>query len=289
MPRGRRELRLSTASRYAWMIRNYIAPAIGEHRLGALRAEHLDRLYADLVDHGGVGGRSLALKTVYDVHVIIRSALCFALRCHLVDHNVALDARPPRPTTRSRPSPEIWTAAQLATFLTQTAHLRLCPALYLAAATGMRRGELAGLRWRDWQRSTGRLSIARSRQSVQGHTVEVPTKTAASRRCIDLDSGTEQVLARWRRRQQRDGHPAGPDDAIFTNAAGDPIHPESITQLFDRQVARIGLPGSVSTTSATPTPRCSSPTPSPSRSSPNDSATPTRLSRSPRINTCFPA
>jgi integrase len=179
MPCRHREPRPSTASRYGWMIRNYIVPAIGEHRLSALRAEHLDRLYADLVDHGGVGGRSLALKTVYDVHVVIRSALHFAARRHLVDHNVALETRPSRSTTRSRPSPEIWTAEQLATFLAQTAHLRLFPALHVAATTGMRQGELAGLRWRDWQHSSHRLSIARSRQSVQGRTVEVPTKTAA--------------------------------------------------------------------------------------------------------------
>jgi integrase len=224
------------------MIRNYINPAIGEHRLNALRPEHLNRLYVELVDHGGVGGRSLALKTVYDVHVVIRTALRDATRRHLVDHNVAVDATPPRATTRARRSPEFWTAAQLAHFLARTAHLRLYPALHLAATTGLRRGEHAGLRWGDWQRSTHRLSIARSRQSVQGRTVEVPTKTAASRRCIDLDPDTEHVLERWRRQQSRDGHAIDSDDPIFTNTTGTAIHPESITQLFDRQVVRLDLP-----------------------------------------------
>ena len=242
MPRRRRELRPATAKRYEWMVRNYITPVVGDLQLTSLRAEHLDRLYADLVDRGAANGGPLATKTVYDVHVVIRSALRHATSCRLVDHNVALDAHPPRPTMRSRPSPEIWTSEQLAQFLGATTHLRLHPALHLAATTGMRRGELAGLRWADWQPAAHRLSIARSRQSIGGRAVEIPTKTATSRRCIDLDPGTEHILDVWRQRQRCDGLPADTGDPIFTNTVGDPIHPESITQLFDRQAARLGLP-----------------------------------------------
>ncbi len=242
LPRRRRELRPSTARRYQWYIDNYITPAIGFHRLAGLRAEHLDRMYVDLLAHGGRNGAALSAKTVYDVHVVMRSSLRFAADRHLVDHNVAADARPPRTSTRSRPSAEIWTAQQLASFLAHTAHLRLYPAIHLAATTGMRRGEIAGLRWGDWHIDTHRLSVARSRQSIQGGTVEVPTKTAASRRSIDLDANTEQVLARWRRRQQRDGQPVGVHDPIFTNRHGEPVNPESISQLFDRKAVSSGLP-----------------------------------------------
>jgi integrase len=196
LPRRRRELRPSTARRYQCYVEHYITPAVGAHRLAGLRAERLDRMYNDLLAHGGRDGGALSAKTVYDVHVVMRSSLRFAVDRHLVDHNVAADARPPRISTRSRPSAEIWTAQQLASFLTHTAHLRLYPAIHLAATTGMRRGEIAGLRWGDWRVDTHRLSVARSRQSIQGGTVEVPTKTAASRRSIDLDANTEQVLTR---------------------------------------------------------------------------------------------
>ena len=242
LPRRRRELRPSTTSRYQWHVDNYITPAVGAHRLAGLRAEHLDRMYNDLLAHGGRGGGALSAKTVYDVHVVMRSSLRFAVDRHLVDHNVAADARPPRISTRSRPSPEIWTAHQLASFLAHTAHLRLYPAIHLAATTGMRRGEIAGLRWGDWHLDTHRLSIARSRQSIQGGTVEVPTKTAASRRSIDLDANTEQVLDRWRRRQGREGQPVGVHDPMFTNEHGEPVNPESISQLFDRKTLSSGLP-----------------------------------------------
>jgi integrase len=106
----------------------------------------------------------------------------------------------------------------------------------------MRRGELAGLRWGDWHQGTHSLSIARSRQVVAGRSVEVPVKTRTSRRCIDIDPETERVLRSWRSRQRRDGHPTGTNDPIFTNEAGAPVNPESIYQLFHRQVLRLGLP-----------------------------------------------
>ena len=106
----------------------------------------------------------------------------------------------------------------------------------------MRRGELAGLRWGDWNPSTHRLSIARSRQVVAGRSVEVAVKTRTSRRCLDLDGETEGVLRTWRKRQKRDGHPTSTNDPIFTNQAGQPVNPESIYQLFQRQVRRLEMP-----------------------------------------------
>ena len=111
-----------------------------------------------------------------------------------------------------------------------------------AAFTGMRRGELAGLRWGDWQRDTHRLSIARSRQVVAGRSLEVPVKTRTSRRCIDFDLTTEQLLEQWRRHQRRDGHRVEVADPIFTNTHGDAVHAESISQLFDRHLARTDIP-----------------------------------------------
>ena len=63
-----------------------------------------------------------------------------------------------------------------------------------------------------------------------------------SRRCIDLDSTTETILGCWRRLQRRDGHPVDLGDPIFTNRTGRAVHPESISQLFDRHLARTDIP-----------------------------------------------
>ncbi|HUP75771.1 MAG TPA: tyrosine-type recombinase/integrase [Acidimicrobiales bacterium] len=242
MPRRRTQLRATTAHRYEWMIDNYINPRIGDVHLRGLRVEHVDRLYHDLLTGGSRTGGELASKTVYDVHLIIRSSLADAARRSLVGSNVALLARAPRAQPRARCGPETWTAGQLRDYLDSAAHLRLYPALHVAATTGMRRGELAGLRWGDWQRDTHRISIARSRQVVGGKSVEVAVKTRTSRRCIDLDPKTEEILGRWFRQQRRDGGPVGLGDPIFTNGVGCAVHPESTSQLFDRHLARTVIP-----------------------------------------------
>jgi integrase len=75
-------------------------------------------------------------------------------------------------------------------------------------------------------------------QSVAGNPVEFDVKTRTSRRCIDLDDNTVQVLARWRRKLYRDGLPHGADDWMFLNTSGRFLNPESVSQLFDRIVRR---------------------------------------------------
>lgn len=143
---------------------------------------------------------------------------------------------------------------------------RLYPALHLAAHTGMRRGEVAGLKWSDLNLGTRRLSISRTVQSVAGTPTEFGAKTRTSRRCVDLDETTVSVLNHWRRRLRRDRLPDGADDWMFCNTKGRFLNPESLSQLFGRILRRSGLPRIRFTTCATRTRRCWLPTGSPSRS-----------------------
>lgn len=135
-----------------------------------------------------------------------------------------------------------WTATELATFLTAARAQRLYPALHLTAHTGMRRGEVIGLKWCDLDIGTRRLSIRRTLQCVGGQPVEFGVKTRNSRRCVDLDVTTVGELRRWRRRLHRDGLPHGIDDWMFCNPAGRFLNPQSLSQLFDRIIKSTGLP-----------------------------------------------
>ncbi|MEO5678144.1 MAG: site-specific integrase, partial [Acidimicrobiales bacterium] len=87
-------------------------------------------------------------------------------------------------------------------------------------------------------RTNNRLSISRTLQNVAGRPVEFDVKTRTSRRCIDIDENTMDVLARWRRKLYRNGLRHGPDDWMFLNTTGRFINPESLSQLFDRSVKR---------------------------------------------------
>lgn len=97
---------------------------------------------------------------------------------------------------------------------------RLHLARHLTAYTGMRRGEVVGLKWSDLDRTMKRLSISRTLQNVAGQAVEFDGKTRTSRCCIDIDDHTMWVLAQWRRKLYRHGLPHGADDWMFLNTLG---------------------------------------------------------------------
>jgi len=241
VPQKRRHVRATTAYRYAWFVEHYINPAMGDIPLRRLRADHLDGLYEALASTGGRSGDGLAPKTILEVHMIVRAALDLAVQRKLVTHNVAHGAQARRrPPTRA--AARCWSAVELRAFLASARHHRLYPALHLAAHTGMRRGEIVGLKWFDLDRTASRLSISRTLQNVGGRPVEFGGKTRTSRRTVELDEQTMRTLSGWRRRLANDGLPHGPDDWMFCNATGRFLNPESVSQLFDRIVRRTELP-----------------------------------------------
>jgi integrase len=241
MPNKRRHVRATTAYRYAWFIERYINPAIGPIPLRRLRSDHLDSLYEQLATIKGRRGTGLAPKTILEVHMIIRAALAEALDRELVSRNVALHARSHRRPPASAAA-RSWTFDELRTFLTTARGQRLYPALHLAAHTGMRRGEIVGLQWSDFDEARSRLSISRTLQKVGGRPTEFGVKTRTSRRSVDLDRNTAAEIDRWRQQLRRDRLPNGPNDWMFCNRSGRFLNPESMSQLFDRVVQRASMP-----------------------------------------------
>ncbi len=230
-----------TRCRYKWMVEKNINPRIGHVKLGRLRASDLDALYADLLNHGGKSGQGLATKTVLEVHRTISNALDLAVDRQLIDINPAHKARPPSNPRRSEVA-AIWDAEQLAHFLCHTQHKRLYPSLHLTAFTGIRRGELAGLNWADLNIESCTLSITRTRQMAGGQVVQAPVKTRTSRRCIDLDTETVEILQQWRRRLVKEGAQVTRSTPMFLNKDHQAPSPESFSQLFTRSTTTAGLP-----------------------------------------------
>lgn len=112
----------------------------------------------------------------------------------------------------------------------------------LAAATGMRRGELLGLRWTDVHLDTGRIEVTQALSAVGYTTSFSRLKTKTSRRCIILDPDTLEHLCAWRTRQAEVLAAAGRTNTlglVFTGSDGGLLHPHLASQAFARAVQKL--------------------------------------------------
>jgi integrase len=243
LPGKRLTLRMSTWNGYRRKVERHIVPTLGRISIRRLRPGHLEALYERLL-HPDDGRRPLAPKSVLEVHLIIRGALADAVGNGLVSRNVALVAHAPRLRSIPKVEHRVWTPEQLRTFLRAAAGHRLFPAFWLAAATGMRRSELLGLRWTDIDLSRATIAINRGLIAVAYELHETRCKTRNARRPINLDATTIAVLRAWQTWQRTEQHAAGIDDLgwVFTDPSGQPVHPHAISQAFERIAARAGLP-----------------------------------------------
>jgi integrase len=232
-----RGLRPSTLARYESHVRCAIGPSLGGLPLQAVMPTHLNSLYSDL----RAAGR--APKTIRNVHGVVSKALADAERWGLVGRNAARLADVP---AVARPKLRVWSPEQTRGFLSAVASDRLFAAWLLAATTGMRRGELLGLRWADVDLDVGVLRVTQARVRAGNQVVAGEPKTARGRRTIALDPATVAALRQHRKRQAEERLLAGPRYAdsglVFTMPDGSPIHPNRFGLWFRRRAHAAGLP-----------------------------------------------
>ncbi|MCB0951168.1 MAG: site-specific integrase [Microthrixaceae bacterium] len=255
LPVQETRLRASTYDSYRRNIDLHVIPALGERLLDRLTAEDIDLFYASLLKNGSkrtsktpdgeqAEPKGLAPKTVHNIHVMLNKALSDAARKGTVVRNVVAMADAPSLQARKRAEIKAWDVDQLVAFLDAIAPHRLSPAFFLAAHTGMRRGEVLGLRWRDLDLDANRVAVRQALVSVAYEVSISDVKTGTSRRTIDIDADVVQMLSDWfkTRTEERDGTEPAADDLVFTKDDGSWLHPDTFSQLFDRTVARIKVP-----------------------------------------------
>jgi integrase len=234
-------LRPSTWENYGDYIAAYVQPSIGATRLQDLTAVRLNLLYGHLLERGRVktpGG--LAPKTVQNVHRMLHRAMKDAVKWGYLPRNIVDDAEAPRVR---RHQPQVWTPAQMRSFVTSVQRDRFYALWLLVVTTGMRRGELAGLRRQDVDVEYGRVSPRVTRVVVAGYSQESDPKTAHGERTLALDPVTVAALRTYfdtwasERRLLGQGSPL-----LFVWPDGRPLHPDTITALFHKHVAAAGLP-----------------------------------------------
>jgi integrase len=188
----------------------------------------------------------LAPKTVKNVHRMIHLALASAVAWRYIDYNPAEHAALPRESRKgTRRRGTTWTPDELAAWLAMAVNDRDAGIWVLAATTGMRRSELAGVERELLDLDNATLEIADTRVVVDGKADESDGKTESGRRVISLDPLTVAYLRRHLAMldNEREAFGASYYDSglLVCHPDGRPVHPDTITDRFNRLVDRAGV------------------------------------------------
>jgi integrase len=221
----------------------HVVPPLGTKPLQQLTPPMLNSLYAKLAT-GSETRKPLSAKTISYIHSTLHKVLADAVDSGLLGRNVAAGAKPPRPARRATGGINAWDPEELGAFLAQVRDTRLEAIWRLSAMTGMRRGEILGLRWCDLDLNRARLSVRQALVSV-GYEVVHSTPKSHSARVIDLDQETVVQLQAHRVRQEAERAEWGADyqdqDLVVAKENGEPIHPHTFSQAFERLIEKAGL------------------------------------------------
>jgi integrase len=233
-----------TLERYRELLAHHVRPHIGAMRLQKLRTIDLAGLYGRLQRPKDQGGSGLAARSVGHVHRLLHRIFGHAVKWSLIVSNPASAADPPRV---ERAEVEILHPDQIKAVMAAIRGRWIRPIVMLALATGARRGELCGLRWRNVDMEAGRISIESSLEQTNAGLRCKEPKTKAGRRTVSIPPVIAgQLGAHWREQQEQRlslgrGRSSG-DDFVFARLEGEPIPPDTLSQEWARLVRQLKLP-----------------------------------------------
>ena len=239
----RRSVKPRTYERYEEVVRLHIVPVLGKHQLQKLTPQHLRSFYTKKQDEG------LSPTTVTHFHNVLHKALKDAMRWGLVARNVCELVSPPR---KVRFEIQPLTLDQVHSLLDAAKGHYMEAIFNLALATGMRRGELMGLKWQDIDFAKGTLQVRRilsrvpSKLPGKGY-VEAEPKTQKSRRSLVIAPFALEALKQHRIRQLEAKLKAGAvwedHDYVFCTSIGTHLNPtRDILDQLKILLKKAGLP-----------------------------------------------
>lgn len=234
----------TTAANYRLLVELYLVPRLGAARLDRITTAQIQRLYVELRAAGGQGGRSLSGTQVRNIHRVLHNVLGYAVRMGYLPLNPAERVERPKDDTAERP---VYTPEQVRRLLEVAKDDRLYACWHLAITTGLRRGELAGLRWSDVSlEATPPLLTVRSTRTAAGNqVVESGPKTRSGRRTLVLDRTTVAAIGEHRERMDNERALVGdtrPAVYVFVDEFHEPLHPNRLTRRLHGLQDAAGLP-----------------------------------------------
>ncbi|MED0680652.1 tyrosine-type recombinase/integrase [Aneurinibacillus thermoaerophilus] len=232
------QVRPGTWKSYRWLV-NRMVEHIGKVKLADLKPQHLQKMYNQLQK----GERPLSARSVLHAHLVIQEALDRAMKWGMIHRNVAEAVDAPRP---KKVEMSVWNAEQIRQFLEVAKEDRHYIAFLLAITTGMRKGEILGLRWKDIDLERGTLSVRQTfTRAEKGHDFQEP-KSSSGLRSIALPPGTIEALRAHKIQQSKEKLKAGSlyQDVgmVVATSIGTPVLSRNLDRTWFRLMKKAGVP-----------------------------------------------
>ena len=232
-------MRATTYNNYETLIRLHIKPYIGEVKLNKLTTLQIQKLYNKLLSDGRYDRpeakdqpKGLSSKTVRNIHTVIHSACEKAIMERLLAVNPTKGCRLPK---KERTEMKVLPPEKLADFFREAKETGVFELYYLDLSTGLRRGELLGLKWSDIDFEKRTLEVKRQIQRVNGVIQETASKTHNAYRKILLPVEAVEILQQYKAKQ------AIESEYIFPSPTGGIMEPDCARKMLKRVLQRAGL------------------------------------------------
>jgi integrase len=233
-------VKATTFERYEQITRIHLMPTLGRVKLKALTPAHVRSLYRDKLEEGS------SSRTVRYIHTTLHKALKQAVMDGLIPRNATEAVKPPQ-QSRDEMHPLTPEQAKLLLEIAHEAMDRLEALYVLAIHTGLRQGELIGLKWDDVDLEDGALQVRRTLTITKDGPVFTSPKTAGSRRSVKLTRKAIEALKHHLERQlgeiDRVGSLWSENGLIFASEVGEPLNRHNLTRSsFKPLLKRARLP-----------------------------------------------
>ena len=219
-------IRASTLERYSRDIANHVVPRLGYKKISFITTNDIQKMYVDIKENGRIKNReekgaTLSDSVVRSIHMMLHQAFEDAVKERLISKNPTKGTTIPK---KSRGELQVLNKEQLDRFLVEVDKDDIWrDFFYTELTTGLRRGEICGLKWCDFDEKRGTLSICRNATAKKGGGVSIgETKTDTGNRLIYLPESTIKMLKQRKKQALTEWifpNPYRPEDPLLPNSA----------------------------------------------------------------------